>query len=212
MTVNDEGPDGNIETQCANAPAIFGDRVGGDPPHTGLLAAFDGLDISGSWTLNVSDAASGHGAVVCGAGAASGEQWRHSFARPGSVRCAWQRRHVYPISNTGSVTDTFDLTVDDEWATVLSTVVTYTLQISSTGNTTDTFSLNAANDNGWLSDLSANSIMLAAGARETVLVTVHVPADAVDGAMNVPMVTAVSNNNPADPLPFTGIAERFQKV
>lgn len=276
VTVNDEGPDGDIETQCANAPAIFGDRVGGDPPHTSLLAAFDGLDISGSWTLNVSDAASGQSGtlvqwcvaptlVVDSAGVTLSPDQAASGA-PGSAVT-----YTLNISNTGSVTDTFDLTVDDEWATILSsdsitlaagasgaltavttipfdaaagatgtslvtavsqndnsvsddtlltttatavygvsihsdqttlsgtvgTVVTYTLQISNTGNTTDTFSLSAANDNGWLSDFSASSIMLAAGDSGTVLVTVHVPADAVDGEMNVTTVTAVSDNNPA---------------
>lgn len=276
VTVNDEGPDGDIETQCANAPAIFGDRVGGDPPHTSLLAAFDGLDVSGSWTLNVSDAASGQSGtlvqwcvaptlLVDSVGVTLSPDQAASGA-PGSAVT-----YTLSISNTGSVIDTFDLTVADEWATVLSgdsitlaagasgtltavttippdaaagatgtslvtavsqndssvsddtlltttatavygvsihsdqttlsgtmgTVVTYTLQISNTGNTTDTFSLSAANDNGWLSDLSTGSIVLAAGASETMLITVHVPADAVDGEMNVTMVTAVSGNNPA---------------
>lgn len=276
VTVNDEGPDGNIETQCANAPAIFGDRVGADPPHTSLLAAFDGLDISGSWTLNVSDAAPGQSGTLV--------QWcvmptlavdsvgvtlspdQTASGVPGSAVT-----YTLSISNTGSVTDTFDLIVDDEWATVLSTgsitlavgargtltavttippdaaagatgtslvtavsqndssvsddtlltttatavygvsvhsdqitlsgtmgtVVTYTLQISNTGNTTDTFSLSAANDNGWPSHLSTNSLLLAAGTSEMVLVMVHVPANAVDGEMNVTTVTAVSDNNPA---------------
>jgi hypothetical protein len=39
VIANDEGPDGNIETQCASLPAIFGNR-GGDPPSTTLFAGF----------------------------------------------------------------------------------------------------------------------------------------------------------------------------
>ncbi len=42
VTANDEGPDGDIESQCADLPASFGNRVGGDPANTSLFAAFDG--------------------------------------------------------------------------------------------------------------------------------------------------------------------------
>ncbi|MEA3335952.1 MAG: proprotein convertase P-domain-containing protein, partial [Chloroflexota bacterium] len=58
VTVNDEGPDGDIETQCDDAPAIWGDRVGGDPPGP-VLAAFDGESFAGSWELTISDNAGG---------------------------------------------------------------------------------------------------------------------------------------------------------
>ncbi|KAB2962009.1 MAG: hypothetical protein F9K16_10260 [Thermoanaerobaculia bacterium] len=55
VIANDEGPDGSIESQCANLPAIFGDRVGGDPANASLFAAFDGEDLAGTWRLNASD-------------------------------------------------------------------------------------------------------------------------------------------------------------
>jgi Proprotein convertase P-domain len=55
VTADDEGPDTPIETQCANLPAISGDAVGGDPPNNTQLSAFDGEDLAGSWTLNISD-------------------------------------------------------------------------------------------------------------------------------------------------------------
>jgi len=56
VRVNDEGTDGNIETTCnATPPAIPGNRVGGDPPSTTLLASFDGQLLGGSWTLNAAD-------------------------------------------------------------------------------------------------------------------------------------------------------------
>jgi endonuclease YncB( thermonuclease family) len=59
VIANDEGADGNIESQCGDAPAIFGDRVGGDPASTSLLANFDGASMSGTWTLTVQDSAAG---------------------------------------------------------------------------------------------------------------------------------------------------------
>ena len=48
-TVNDEGPDGNVESQCANLPATSGDRIGGDPASSTLLTAFDGQPVAGSY-------------------------------------------------------------------------------------------------------------------------------------------------------------------
>lgn len=59
VVANDEGPDGNIESQCANLPAISGNRVGGDPANVALFAAFDGQPLADSWTLNAADAANG---------------------------------------------------------------------------------------------------------------------------------------------------------
>jgi len=55
-TINDEGLDGDVETVClASVPTSVGELVGGDPPDTSLLTAFDGEGIGGSWTLTVSD-------------------------------------------------------------------------------------------------------------------------------------------------------------
>jgi subtilisin-like proprotein convertase family protein len=60
VSVDDEGPDGSIEATClAGAPTIAGDRVGGDPPSTSLLAGFDGQLLAGTWTLTSSDHVSG---------------------------------------------------------------------------------------------------------------------------------------------------------
>ncbi len=59
VTVDDEGPDTAIESQCSNLPAISGRAPGGDPPNTSLLAAFDGESTSGVWTLTVVDNAAG---------------------------------------------------------------------------------------------------------------------------------------------------------
>ncbi|MBP9824575.1 MAG: M36 family metallopeptidase [Thermoanaerobaculia bacterium] len=60
VTINDEGTSGNLETTCnASAPGISGDRVGGDPANATLLQAFDGVSLSGTWTLVASDLAAG---------------------------------------------------------------------------------------------------------------------------------------------------------
>ena len=59
VLANDEGPDGTIEAQCANLPAISGNRIGGDPASSSLLAAFDGAALAGTWTLTAEDAAAG---------------------------------------------------------------------------------------------------------------------------------------------------------
>lgn len=59
VNVNDEGPDGNVESQCDDLPATSGDRIGGDPANPTLLTAFDGQPINGTWTINSSDHAGG---------------------------------------------------------------------------------------------------------------------------------------------------------
>jgi hypothetical protein len=64
VTADDQGPDTPIETQCANLPAISGDAVGGDPPDATMLAAFNGEDLSGSWTLFATDSAGGDTGTV----------------------------------------------------------------------------------------------------------------------------------------------------
>ena len=54
VTINDEGPDGNIVTQCDDAPAIHGNRIGGNPAGP-VLGTFDNDDYSGNWTLTIND-------------------------------------------------------------------------------------------------------------------------------------------------------------
>ncbi len=275
ITVNDEGPDGDIETQCANNPAIFGDRIGGDPPNSGLLAAFDGLDVNGSWTLNVADFVSGDiGSLVewCVIPSLEPDNWGVNLSPGQALEGAPGQAVTYTMSltNTGGVSDTFTLAANAQWPTDLSannvilaageavtftavttiptnalagetgtalvtatsqgdptisdnalltttatavygvsvqadqatlsgtvgTVVTYNVQISNTGNSTDTFSLNTINDNGWTSQLSANSITLTAGDNAQLFITVHIPANAADGEMNGTTVTAVSGHDP----------------
>ncbi len=52
-TMDDEG-DFAVETQCAPGPALEGSLIPENP-----LSAFDGEDLAGTWTLNVSDNAGG---------------------------------------------------------------------------------------------------------------------------------------------------------
>jgi subtilisin-like proprotein convertase family protein len=54
VTINDEGPDGNVISQCEDAPAIHGNRVGGNPAGP-VLSAFDGNEFVGEWVLTIKD-------------------------------------------------------------------------------------------------------------------------------------------------------------
>lgn len=64
-TVSDEGVDGPLESTCRPAvPTISGFLVGGDPPHTSLLASFDGEDIGGTWRLRALDLVGGDTGTV----------------------------------------------------------------------------------------------------------------------------------------------------
>ena len=52
LWVDDEGPDGPVESQCGSPLALFGNPTPNQP-----LTAFDGLAANGNWTLKASDAA-----------------------------------------------------------------------------------------------------------------------------------------------------------
>lgn len=85
-------------------------------------------------------------------------------------------------------------------------VVEYTLTLVNTGNGEDTVALAAAG-NLWDVDLSAASVTLAAGASAEITVQVTIPADAVDGAMDVVTVTATSEGGPTASSVLTTTAE-----
>jgi uncharacterized repeat protein (TIGR01451 family) len=75
-----------------------------------------------------------------------------------------------------------------------SETVTYTLTVTNTGNVTDTFNLTLA-DNVWHVTLPP-SVTVAAGMTATIVVTVDIPADALDGASDSVTVTATSVGDP----------------
>ncbi|HRQ39383.1 MAG TPA: choice-of-anchor B family protein [Chloroflexota bacterium] len=169
VTINDEGPDGNIETQCAaSAPAIFGDRVGGDPPNTSLLAAYDGMDIGGDWTITVSDLAGGDTGTLV--------EW-----------CV-----VPTLEAAGGGVD---LSPDQDASGAPGSVVVYSLTITNTGSVSDTFDL--AVDAQWPTELSASSISLDAGAVGSFTASVTVPSNAAAGEQGLSLVTAVSQSDPS---------------
>ncbi|NJN53826.1 MAG: hypothetical protein HC804_03145, partial [Anaerolineae bacterium] len=166
VTVNDEGPDGNIESQCADAPAIFGDRVGGDPVNSSLLATYDGMDFSGDWTLTITDNAGGDiGTLV---------QW-----------C------VVPTLEEGG--PGVDLSPNQADSGAPGTVVTYTMSVTNTGSAVDTFDLTA--DAQWDTQLSDSEITLNAGEVGTFTAAVTVPANAMAGDMGTSQVTATSQSD-----------------
>ena len=76
------------------------------------------------------------------------------------------------------------------------TTVAHTLTVTNTGNTADTYDLSFAG-NTWVVDLPVTSVALQPGASADFIVNVTIPADALDGAMDMVTVTATST---ADPL------------
>ena len=54
LVLSDDGVDGPVNDQCGPSPALFGNPTPEQP-----LDGFAGLDLSGTWTLNVSDSAFG---------------------------------------------------------------------------------------------------------------------------------------------------------
>jgi subtilisin family serine protease len=75
--------------------------------------------------------------------------------------------------------------------------VDYTLTITNTGGETDTFDL-MLSGNAWDSDLSTDSVTLAAGESTTFVVTVQIPAGLAGGGHSDSVtVTAVSTNDPS---------------
>ncbi|MBX3059383.1 MAG: choice-of-anchor B family protein [Anaerolineae bacterium] len=166
VTVNDEGPDGNIETQCASNPAISGDRVGGDPPNANLLAAFDGMDITGDWTITVSDHAGGDTGTLA----------------------EWCVVPTLEVAGGG-----VDLSPDQDGSGAPGSVVVYTLSITNTGSVSDTFDLDV--DAQWVTLLSTSSVTLEAGEVTTFTAEVQVPSAANAGDMGLALVTATSQND-----------------
>jgi subtilisin-like proprotein convertase family protein len=129
--LDDEGLDGPVENQCSNAPALFGSPTPNFP-----LTAFDGEDLSGTWTLSVSDAAGGDTGVV--------NEWciipvteavGYSIELEKTVgtdpnTCAASDSltlppgggdvtYCYTVTNTGLVTLTLHTLVDDQLGTIL---------------------------------------------------------------------------------------------
>lgn len=154
-TLDDEGPDGPVENQCANNPALFG-----SPTPNNALSAFDGESINGTWTLTIQDSASGDTGTL--------NEWCliPSVSVPYGVLLSPDTSetglpgetvtHTVQITNTGSTTDTFDLAVSGEtWATALPSSVTLAgganttvevaveIPISALGNEGDTAVLTA---------------------------------------------------------------------
>jgi hypothetical protein len=60
-TLDDEGANGNAESQCNGGPPAIGpgDFIAGDPPSNTLLSGCDGDNINGTWTLAITDNAGG---------------------------------------------------------------------------------------------------------------------------------------------------------
>ncbi len=100
------------------------------------------------------------------------------------------------------------LTVEDYAVTVVPTapvgwadagqVVTHTLRVTNTGTLSDTFQVTMGSHN-WPTQLSPNSLALAAGEGAEVTVVVSVPAGAAGGAQDSVVVTVRAPSDPRTP-------------
>lgn len=97
-----------------------------------------------------------------------------------SVPLTMTVENVYGLQLVGDMAATGDV----------DTAVSYTLTLTNTGTTTDTYDLTVT-DNTWVTT-APSSVTVAAGESAQVVVTVEIPADAADGAMDGATVTAVS--------------------
>ncbi len=72
--------------------------------------------------------------------------------------------------------------------------VTYTVHITNTGNTADVYDL-VATGNTWMTTLSASSVPVNVGSTGAVMVSVEIPAGALDGATDMVTIQATSQGN-----------------
>lgn len=95
----------------------------------------------------------------------------------------------------------------DSQSGLVTTAVTYTVNITNTGSHTDTFTISLAG-NSWPSTANPTSFTLASGQNDQLLVTVDIPAGANQGDTDIATLTAVSqgNINASDSLTLTTTA------
>lgn len=88
------------------------------------------------------------------------------------------------------------------------TTVGYSVTVTNTGSVTDTFDLLVSGDE-WTTTLSEDSVTLGAGSSTVITLSVTIPADAVDGDIDIITLSATSNGDPgvSDSLNLTTSAE-----
>ena len=74
--------------------------------------------------------------------------------------------------------------------------VFYTLQVDNTGNVPDTFDVDVGGGNTWTTTVPATVGPLAAGVSANLVVTVTIPATALDGATDMATITVASRVDP----------------
>ncbi|MDX1436516.1 MAG: proprotein convertase P-domain-containing protein, partial [Anaerolineales bacterium] len=123
-TIDDEAAS-PVEDECAGTtPTIQGSFHGGDPPDTSLMGDFDGEQISGSWVLEVVDNAFQDTGTLnewCLMPTVESAGVSLSPPQTGMGDPGASVEYTFNLMNTGTVTDTFDLTDSGVWSASLST-------------------------------------------------------------------------------------------
>jgi len=74
--------------------------------------------------------------------------------------------------------------------------LSFTVTIKNTGDADDSYDLTVNDDAGWGATLSENMLTIPAGGNITVVVSVTIPSDAIDGDSTAITVTAISRGDP----------------
>ena len=185
VLLSDEGGDGPVENQCAADPALFGSPTPNNP-----LSAFDGEDLSGTWLLQYTDAAGGdtgtltEWCLVPTYVASASDVTLSAATTAQNADAGTTITYTIDVENTGSVSDTYDLTVNSSegWTVTVnptsvqlgigesdSAVVSVEVPANAAGGTVDTTTATATSQ----SDPLVNDTL-------DLLTTVNNPALEVD--------------------------------
>lgn len=193
--LDDEGVDGPVEDQCANAPALFGNPTPNNP-----LSAFDGQDLSGTWTLSVSDGANGDTGTL--------NEWCLIPSIPTTsysidlvktvgtdpavcangnaitVDYGTDVTYCYTVENTGTVTMTLHTLEDDQLGTILSDFA-YNLAPGASAFITQTVTLTETTTNTavWTADDGVGNLATDTDSA-TVTVVITPTIDVAPGSLN----------------------------
>ncbi|MBI2398557.1 MAG: DUF11 domain-containing protein [Xanthomonadales bacterium] len=186
VTADDEGPDGTIEAACNAAPPA----VGGVRTPNETLAAFDGQDFSGTWTLTASDLAGGDNGnitrwcLLATLGAPANADLGVSMVGPVNPAAGSPVTYTLTISNAGP-SDATGFSLADALPATL-TGISASCAVTGTGNCGTNASAGQ--------NVSFTGLALTAGGGNSLTITINATLDAgASGSLsNTATVTAGS--------------------